>query len=112
MTSPSSARSEPAQIRVTLHALARARERHPDLRLLAERDLLKTICREVGAALRTDRVAKTAPRETVTDTYTRRQKAGRDRYAWTPSRSRVYLLRRVDNGHLVVTVLRTSLSQS
>jgi len=109
MTSPSSARSDQAPIRVTAHALERARERHPDLRPLGERDLLRTICREVGSALRNHRVAKTAPAETLDTRYTVRQKASRgDRYAWNAARSRVYLLRQRDGHHLVVTVMATS----
>jgi hypothetical protein len=110
MTSPTSA-SKPG-VRVTYHALARARERHGDLRCLGERELLRTICREVGAAVRDDRVAKTAPRETVDHYYTRRQKAnGSDRYAWNAARSRVYVLRRTRGQLLVGTVLGTTTSQ-
>lgn len=107
--------SKAAPIRVTDHALERARERHADLRLLGERELLRTICREVGAALRHDRVAKTAPRETLDATFDRRQKVrdeGWARFAWNAGRSRVYFLRRQQHQFVVVTVLATVHSQS
>lgn len=115
MTSPSSASEQPPpELRVTNHALARARQRHADLRLLSERELLKTICREVGAAQREERVAKTAPRETLLEDgqYDRRQKAKWARFAWNASRSRVYVLRRHAGTWLVITVLPTVHSQT
>lgn len=111
MTSPSS-RSRDKPIRVTAHALARARQRHGDLRQLSERDLLRTMVREVGAAMRCERVAKTLPRETVTGQYTKRGKAKTERFAWNPGVTRVYVLRRTEGIHLVVTVLATTQSQA
>lgn len=113
MISPSSASSEP-QIRVTDHALERARQRHGDLRQLTERELLRLICREVGAAMRCERVAKTAPREVLLadEGYSKRSKAKWARYAWNASRSRVYVFRRTQGVHLVVTVLATVNSQA
>jgi hypothetical protein len=111
MTSPSSPSNDQA-IRVTDHALERARQRHSDLRGLQERMLLRTICREVGEALRNERFAKTAPREVLRDEfYTRRGKAKWSRYAWNASRSRVYVLKRTAGVQLVVTVLSTVHSQ-
>lgn len=111
MTSPTSPSSD--RIRVTDHALERARERHVDLRDLPERHLLRRICSEVGGALRERRVAKTAPRELLlpNEPYTKRSKAKYARFAWNASRSRVYVLRRSAGTHVVVTVLETVHSQ-
>ena len=96
-------------IRVTDHALGRARERHADLRPLQERVLLQTICREVGLALRQERYAKTAPRQLLKPPlYDIRAKAGRGaRYCWNAALTRAYVLKRVQGKWLVVTVLDT-----
>ena len=113
MSSPSSAPPTEPQIRVTDHALARARERHIDLRLLGERQLLRLICREVGDAMRNERVAKNAPREVlVHPAYSRRQKASWARYAWDEKHQHVYVIRRVNGLVLVVTVLATTRSRA
>lgn len=110
-TSPTSPSRD--QIRVTDHALERARERHADLRGLQEREVLRTINREVGAALREERVAKTAPRELLRPpAYTIRSKAKGARFAWNAALSRAYVLKRRDGGWLVVTVLDTVHSQT
>lgn len=112
MTSPTSPSRD--QIRVTDHALERARERHADLRCLQERDVLLTINREVGLALREHRYAKTAPRELLRPPlYDRRGKAGRGaRYVWNAARSRAYLVKRTAGVWLVITVLDTMHSQT
>ena len=113
MTSPSSPSSE-RQFRVTDHALERARLRHADLRELQERDLLRTIVREVRGAYAGERVAKTAPREMLLEgtMYTKRQKARWARFAWNAACSRVYVMRRTQGVTVVVTVLETVHSQS
>lgn len=109
-TSPTSPSRD--EIRVTDHALERARERHADLRGIGEREVLRTICREVGQAMREDRVAKTAPRELLKPPYTIRAKAKGARYCWNACRSRAYVLKRVQGVVLVVTVLDTVHSQT
>lgn len=111
MTSPTSPSRE--RIRVTDHALERARERHADLRPLQERDVLRTISREVGAALREHRYAKNAPVEVLRPErgYDRRGKIRIGRYAWNAARSRVYVVKREAGGWIVVTVLDTVYSQ-
>ena len=105
MTSPTSRSRD--RIRVTDHALERARERHADLRPMQERDLLRTINREVGAALREHRYAKTAPAELVRPGYDRRQKVKLGRYVWNAALSRVYVIKKVAGEWLVLTVLDT-----
>lgn len=102
------------RVRVTDHALERARERHADLRPLPEHEVLLTINREVTQALREHRYAKTAPRELLRPpTYDIRSKVGRGgRYAWNAARSRAYVLRRTAGVWLVVTVLDTVHSQT
>ena len=112
MTSPTSPSRD--RVRVTDHALERARERHADLRNLQDRELLRTINREVGQALRDLRYAKTAPRELLRPpVYDIRSKAGRGaRFAWNAGRSRAYVLKRSAGVWLVVTVLETVHSQT
>lgn len=109
MTSPTSPSRDP--IRVTDHALERARERHADLRPLQEHDVLLTINREVGLALREQRFAKTAPNELLRPGYDRRQKVRVGRYVWNAAKSRVYVVKKVAGVWLVVTVLDTVHSQ-
>lgn len=112
MSLPSSAPTERQRVVATHHALARARERHSDLRYLSERDLCRVISREVGEALRAQRVARNAPRQAVIDTYRYRTKAHRwVRFAWNASCSRVYVFKRREGVVLVVTTLATVTSQ-
>lgn len=112
MTSPTSPSRD--RIRVTDHALERARERHPDLRDLQDRQVLQTINREVGLALREHRYAKTAPRELLRPPlYDKRSKLARgSRYAWNAARSRAYVIKRTAGVWLVVTVLETVHTQT
>jgi hypothetical protein len=111
-TSPTSPSRD--SIRVSDHALERARERHADLRLLAEREVLRMITREVGTALREQRIAKTAPRELLRPpVYNIRSKADRGcRFAWNAALSRAYVVKRTAGVWLVITVLDTVHSQA
>jgi hypothetical protein len=109
VTSPTSRSRD--RIRVTDHALERARERHSDLRSLQEREVLRTINREVGMALREQRYAKTAPVEVLRPGYDKRSKTKLGRYVWNAARSRVYIVKLVAGEWLVLTVLDTVHSQ-
>ena len=108
MTSPSLPSTDAPPIRVTLHALKRARERHGDLRGHGERALERIIRQEVLGALGSGRFAKTVPREALTDErYTKRGKGTTERYLWNSTRSRVYVMRRVAGVAIIITVLDT-----
>jgi hypothetical protein len=95
------------KIRVTEHAIIRARERNADLRTLDYETLVAHICSEVGSAIREHRYAKTAPSVTRGVRRDVRVKSRSGRFVWNETRSRVYFCKWVRGTVLVVSVLRT-----
>lgn len=103
-------------VRITPHAIRRARERFPELDRLRHEDLCRTIVAEVGEAVDLGRMAKKEPRWTA-NLERPRGTAGtprgkdksrlnrRARFAWTPDHRRVYV---IDRGNVttVITVIR------
>ena len=99
--------SDRACIHVTHHVREQARTRFPELRQLPDTDLTLHIVREVGAALRNDRVACRAPRFVLWNGG-RRVKSrhhGHVRYAWSSDELRAYVIRRVHDGWVVITAI-------
>lgn len=102
-----------SDVRVTAHALERARERHGDLRGLTERELRRRIRSEVARASAEGRKGKTIPREALVERDDRQKlRRGTTRFVWTAARHRVYVVAREGGITLVVTTLATVLAEA
>lgn len=99
--------SSETRVRVTRHALDRARERYHDLAFLSLAGLRSRIVLEVACAARAGRSAKTVPR-CAADRTRPKAHLGR-RFVWTEDGGHVYAVKQRGDGTIyVVTALATA----
>jgi hypothetical protein len=101
------------RIKTTKHALDRVRSRHGgEFATLSVPECHRQINREVGAAIRAGRVARTQPRWSLSNGRDHRSKGhGGKRWCWNAAMTRAYMIQRItdmDGGGpsiLVITCL-------
>lgn len=94
------------RVRVTVHAIARARERCPELAYLRSEDLRRLISADVREAIDADRRAVTRPRWLLAAHHVTRDKAGRtQRFVWPACESRAYVVQEQRDELVVLTTL-------
>lgn len=87
---------EPAQLRISQHAVQRLRQRCPDEQT---RDVTGLIFYEVQEALKAHRRSTKAPGWSAVDGQRRKLKqSGTIRYAWNEEKTRCYVLRLTKRG--------------